>query len=365
MTRRVRSMIIAALVLPCCAMARTASAGDFYQGKSITILVNFTPGGPTDVEARLVARHIGNHIAGDPQIVVRNMGGAGGVIGVNWLGEVAPPDGLTVGYFTGVASKSAIGEASLRIDVSRLSFIAGGPGISVTYARSDIAPGIRKPEDILKARGFWAGGLLPESDKDIRERMELDMLGLDYHYISNYPGSAEARLALERNEIQVFPESMPTYRATIEPNLVRTGAVTTLWYDPLDDGEHFISSPDAEGIPAKSYTDFLQQVGRWPQSGDLWDAYRLINSVGTVFLRTIVMPPGAPKEAVDEMRQAFNAVNDDPAYREDALNTVKFIPRYVTDDKMAALYQAKLRPEPRLRDFVRRYVEDGRAKLGK
>jgi hypothetical protein len=365
MKSRKRNLMGAALAAALLCQAGVAMAADFYAGKTLSMLVNFTPGGPTDVEARLLARHIAKHLPGNPQVVVRNMGGAGGVIGANWLGEVAPPDGLTVGYFTGVASKSAIGEASLRVDVSKYAFVAGGPGISVTYIRSDVAPGIRKPADIMKATDFWAGGLLPESDKDIRLRMQLDMLGLKYHYISNYPGSAEARLALERKEIQIFPESMPTYRATIEPNLVKTGEVTTLWYDPLDDGEKFVTSPDAQGIPAKNFTDFLKEVGREPPKGDFWDAFRLINSVGTVFLRIIVMPPGTPKEASDAMRAAFAAVNNDAEYREDAMRTVKFVPSYLTDDKTEALFLAKLRPDPRLRDFIRNYVEEGRAKLGK
>ena len=342
-----------------------ARAAEFYQGKTLNIVVNFTPGGPTDVEARLLSRHIGKHITGNPPVVVRNMGGAGGVIGANWLGEVAPPDGLTIGYFTGVASKSAIGEPSLRFDVSKYTFVAGGPGISVTYIRSDVPPGIRKPADIMKATDFWAGGLAPESDKDIRLRMQLDMLGLKYHYISNYPGSAEARLALERKEIQIFPESMPTYRATIEPNLAKNGEVTTLWYDPLDDGEKFLTSPDADGIPAKRFDEFLKEVGREPPKGEFWDAFRLINSVGTVFLRIIVMPPGTPKDASEEIRKAFAAVNNDPEYREDALKTMKFVPSYLTDDKTEALFQEKLRPDPRLREFIKGYVAEGRAKLGK
>jgi tripartite-type tricarboxylate transporter receptor subunit TctC len=365
MMGRIAQLAGAAFAIVALATAGSARAADFYAGKTLGILVNFTPGGPTDLEARLLSRHIAKHIAGNPQIVVRNMAGAGGVIGANWLGEVAPPDGLTVGYFTGVASKSAIGEASLRIDVSKYAFVAGGPGISVTYIRSDVPPGIKKPADIMKAKDFWAGGLAPESDKDIRLRMQLDMLGLKYHYISNYPGSAEARLALERNEIQIFPESMPTYRAAIEPNLVKPGAVTTLWYDPLDNGKTFETSPDAEGIPAKHFVDFLKEVGREPPKGDFWDAFRLINSVGTVFLRIIVMPPGTPKEASDAIRKAFDAVNNDPEFREDAMRTVKFVPSYLTDSGTEALFQEKLRQDPRLSNFIRRYVEEGRAKLGK
>ena len=350
----------------CIASVAPVCAADFYQGKTINLLVNFTAGGPTDVEARLVARHLGKHIPGLTAVLVRNMGGAAGVVGANWLGEVAPPDGLTVGYLTGSASKSAIGEAALRVDLSKFAFIAGGPGVQVTYIRTDVAPGIKKPADIMKASGFWAGGLSPEADKDIRERMALDMLGLKYHYISNYPGSAEARLALERNEIQMFPESMPTYRFSIEPNLVKSGAVIPLWHDPLDDGDGYTSAPEAEGIAAKTFPDFLQEVGRTPPKGDMmWDAFKLVNSVGTVFLRVIAMPPESPPEAVAAMRAAFKAVNDDPEYREDALKTMKFIPRYVTDDRTAALYREKLKPDPRLRDFLRNYVEQGRASLGK
>jgi tripartite-type tricarboxylate transporter receptor subunit TctC len=358
--------VVAALATAMIApIAAPAHAADFYQGKTLSVFVNFTAGGPTDVEARLLARHLSKHIAGAPAIVVRNMGGAGGVIGVNWLGEIAPPDGLTLGYLTGAASKSAIGESGIRVDLGKFAFVAGGPGISVTYIRTDVAPGIKKPADIMKASGFWAGGLAPDADKDVRERMQLDMLGLKYHYISNYPGSAEARLALERKEIQMFPESMPTYRSNIEPNLVKPGVAIPVWYDPLDDGEHFTASPDAQGIPAKMFPDFLKEVGREPPKGELWDAYRLINSVGTVFLRILVMPPNTPREAVAAIQAALVKVEADPEFRADAMKTIKFVPRYLVDDRTEKLYRAKLSPEPRLRAFIHKYVEAGRAHLGK
>jgi len=342
-----------------------AAAADFYQGKTLTVLVNFTAGGPTDLEARLMARHLGKHIAGSPSVVVRNMGGAGGVIGVNWLGEIAAPDGLTLGYLTGASSKSAIGESGIRVDLSKFAFVAGAPGISVTYIRTDVPPGIKEPADIMRASGFWAGGLAPDADKDLRERMELDMLGLRYHYISNYPGSAEARLALERKEVQLFPESMPTYRASIEPNLVKSGTAIPVWFDPLDDGENFTISPDAEGIQAKMFPDFLRDMKGGLPSGDMWDAYRLINSVGTVFLRVLVMPPNTPKEAAAAIQAGLLEMSNDPEFRADTLAAIKFVPRYLVDDRTERLYRAKLSPEPRLRDFMKRYVEEGRASLGK
>ena len=69
----------------------------FYEGKTLTVLINYAPGGPTDVEGRLLARHLARHVAGNPSVVVQNMAGAGGVIGTNYLGQVAKRDGLMMG----------------------------------------------------------------------------------------------------------------------------------------------------------------------------------------------------------------------------------------------------------------------------
>src|SRR5947207_4793300 len=75
----------------------------FYAGKRLTVLVNYAAGGPTDIEGRLFARHIGKYIEGQPAIVVQNRDGASGLVGTNYIGEVAPKDGSVVGYLTGAA----------------------------------------------------------------------------------------------------------------------------------------------------------------------------------------------------------------------------------------------------------------------
>src|SRR4051794_37878130 len=77
----------------------------FYQGKSLTILNNYAPGGPNDIEARLVSRHLSRHIPGQPSIVITDKEGAGGLVGTKYLGEVAPKDGTMIGYLTGAAWK--------------------------------------------------------------------------------------------------------------------------------------------------------------------------------------------------------------------------------------------------------------------
>jgi tripartite-type tricarboxylate transporter receptor subunit TctC len=82
-----------------------AGAADFYANKQLTLMANFAPGGPTDVEARFLAKHLPKYLKGSPKIIVQNRGGGGGTVGLNWLGEVAKPDGLTLGYLSGIVSR--------------------------------------------------------------------------------------------------------------------------------------------------------------------------------------------------------------------------------------------------------------------
>src|SRR5262245_47835085 len=86
-------LAVLAIALPGSAMAQ------FYKGKTITMIVNYPAGGPTDIEGRIVAQHLPAHVPGNPTVVVRNVGGAGGLIGSNQLGE-ASPNGETIGFFT-------------------------------------------------------------------------------------------------------------------------------------------------------------------------------------------------------------------------------------------------------------------------
>ena len=247
-----------------------AHAADYYEGKTLTVVINYPPGGSSDIEGRLVARHLGQHISGKPNVIVQNMGGAGGLIGANWLGEVAKPDGMTLGYFTATPVKAALGDPALRVDPTKFTFVAGAPGMQVTFIRSDTPPGIKTPADIMKAKDFWIGGFTPDSLKDLLERLQLDLLGVKYKYVSAYTGSAEARLAMQRNEIQLFSEGVATYRSSIESDLVKTGQVSPLWYDPRDDGKAMHTQPDAEGIPVLPFDQFLkQQKGEIPQ-GQMW-----------------------------------------------------------------------------------------------
>src|ERR1041384_7436446 len=123
------------------AAAPDSAQAQFYKGKTITMIVNYPAGGPTDLEGRIVAQHLPAHIPGNPTIVVKNVGGGGGIIGSNQLGE-APPNGETMGFFTLDVPGQIVGTSAIRTPYSDFTLIAGVESPLVVYARRDIPPGI-------------------------------------------------------------------------------------------------------------------------------------------------------------------------------------------------------------------------------
>jgi hypothetical protein len=340
------------------------TADDFYRGKQISLVVNYTAGGPTDTEARLLAQHLPDHIPGHPSIVVRNMPGAGGLIGVNWLGKVAVPDGLTMGYFTGLAAVAAEGDQGLNVDPTALPFVAGVEALEVYYARSDLGGGLHTPADLLKKRGFWVGGLTPDSAKDIQLRAELDLLGLSYHYISGYPGAAEARLALQQNEIQLTSESLPTYMTSIQPALIKTGTAIPLWYDTSANYSE-TGDPDAAGLGVPPFEAFYKKFKGPPPNNDLWRINQVMKETSTALLRTIHFPPGAPAVALQIMQRAVADTQRDPAYRADALKTIKYVPRFSIGPAAEATYRSVVSVDPKTQKLIEDFVAKGIASVGK
>ena len=332
----------------------------FHEGKQFSILVNLSAGGPTDTEARLLARHIGKHIAGNPVVLVRNMTGAGGMVAVNWLGQVAPNDGLTLGFFTSVPSASASAVPSLKVDISKLGYVGAGSGVSVTYVRKDLGGGLSGPDDLMNKKEVWIGGLAIDSDKDIRLRMQFDMLGMKYKYVTGYPGAADVRLAIQRGEIHLTSESMPSYRAAVEPTMVAKGEAIPVWFDTPREAEN-PHPHEAEGIPATTFVEFHKRAkGRAP-SGELWDHFDTMNTLSRGYERNLVMAPNTPKEALEAVKKALVALRKDEEFRKDAMAMMKFTPDYDTSAENERIFVEKSRPNPVYISFFEKYIEAGKA----
>jgi tripartite-type tricarboxylate transporter receptor subunit TctC len=341
-------------------MPAFAQGQPFYQGKQLSLLVNLSAGGPTDTEARILARYIGRHIPGNPTIVVRNMTGAGGIVAANWLGQVAPPDGLTLSFFSSVTAASLMAVPSLKIDITNLAFAATGSGVSVSYVRKNVDGGLKNADDLVNKKGLWVGGLAIDSDKDLRLRLQLDLLDIPYKYVTGYPGAADIRLAIQRGEIHMTSESMPSYRASVEPTLIKSGDVIPAWFDVTNEADN-PHPHEAEGIPATTFYEYFKRARGKPPEGLKWEALDTINTAARGYERLLVMAPNTPKEALAAVKKGLDELRDDADFRQDAMKTMKFVPNYDTSATTEKIYLAKAAPNAKLAAFFEKYIAEGKA----
>ncbi|MDP6109624.1 MAG: hypothetical protein QGF71_06060 [Rhodospirillales bacterium] len=361
-------LFAAALIAPIALSnaAQAAGAGDLYKNKTFTVLINYSAGGPTDIEGRLFARHIGKHIPGKPTVISKNMAGSAGVVASNYLGLKAKADGMMMGYCTNLAAAFAfkpLKDKGLKVDPAKFKIIATVSGLIISYIRSDVAPGLKKAEDIMKTNGFTVGGSSVYSQLDIEKRLMLDLLGLKYKYVTGYRGASKTRVALMQNEIQLSAESQPSYRSKVIPTLVKTGQVVPLFYHPLDDGKRVISSPaDVEGLGIMGFHEFYEKVKGKKPSGIEWKALRSILRFAGSAIRTLVLPPGSPKASVDALRQAVTSLAKDPIYAADAKKSIGFVPRFRVGADAEELIRVSTRLEPDVVEFLKGYVAKARKK---
>jgi tripartite-type tricarboxylate transporter receptor subunit TctC len=329
----------------------------FYAGKRLTLLINFAPGGPTDVEGRLLAKHIAKHIDGNPLIVVQNKDGASGMVGSAYLGEVGPKDGSMFGYLTGTSWAYVIDPGAFRVDFRSYDFIGAQPGNAVYYMRADTPPGMKAPADLMKAQGLVVGGLGADSSKDLLERLTFDMLGLQYRYVTGYRSSNTARLALQNGEINVHSESTPGYLGVVEPSLVKTGKVMPLWYDPTNDGKTLMPIEAMAHKDIATFPEFYKSVKGAEPSGQLWEAYKTNLLVDASMLRLVAMPPDSPPAAVAALRKALTELNDDKDYAADAMTAMQFVPHYDVSADLDRVVHDRLTISPEMRDFITGYMK--------
>ena len=189
----------AALALALC--ASPAAAQTFYAGKTLSILVNYDAGGPTDIEARVLARHLGKHIPGNPRLVVQNMPGAGSLTSVLWLENVAPRDGTTMLIFNhGLIGDSVLSPEKVRVDFRRFAWLGSiAEDISACYMWHT-----KGPKNLAEVKAYGRinfGQTGAGSSSDIAQRILKNILGVNINEVHGYPGSAELRLAVERGEV--------------------------------------------------------------------------------------------------------------------------------------------------------------------
>jgi hypothetical protein len=330
----------------------------FFAGKRLTILVNFAPGGSTDTEARVFARHIGRLIDGQPSIVIQNMDGAGGLVGGKYVGEVAPRDGTLVGYFTGTGFLYALDPERFKVDFKTYEFVGIQPGTSINFVRSDVAPGMKEPADIVKAKDLIIGSLAPDSSKGVRMRLAFDVLGVPFKYISGYRSGGAAKLAFERGEINFWGESPPSYGSIIEPGLVKSGQAIPVYQDPGYDGQNFFLPDSAKGKPVQQFQTLYRAIKGTDPSGQLWEVYKSVLAADGTLQRLIVMPPGVPTAAVNALREGLARLNKDKAHAEDAEKAFGYVPAWQIGTDNNAMAERSMTIRPEVRAFLLDYIKN-------
>ena len=201
--------------------ALAQSAADFYAGKTITMYVGLTPGGGYDQNARLVARHLGKYIPGNPTVIVRNMPGGGGLIMTNYVANAAPKDGLHIAApQRGVPFEPLLGDAShAKFDPVKLNWI-GSTNADTSVAIMSARTGIKTWRD-LRNRETIIGGTGVGTESVSVPQIMRNILGMKFKVIAGYPGSNELNLALERGEIEgrgvvTWTSLKPSYKEMIE-----------------------------------------------------------------------------------------------------------------------------------------------------
>src|SRR5918996_194782 len=170
----------------------------FYQGKTIRLIVGLAPGGGYDLYSRVIARHIGKHIPGNPTIVVENMTGAGSVIAANYMYKAANPDGLTVGHtLGGLFLQQLLGNPAIEFDARKFEYI-GVPAQDHFLIGLSKATGITSFKDWMTSKKpVKLGGVAPGGATDDIPKLLEATLGLPIRVVTGYKGTGPVRLAFD------------------------------------------------------------------------------------------------------------------------------------------------------------------------
>jgi tripartite-type tricarboxylate transporter receptor subunit TctC len=278
--------------------ARAAPAADFYKGRVVQVVVGFTPGGGYDLYARVLARHLGKHIAGNPTVVTQNMPGAGSVKAANYIYNVAPKDGAVIGTFDrGLPMERLLGRTSGQsFDAAKFTWIGSvtdEPAVCAFSSRS----GIRSWQD-MKTKPFKAGGAGATADDEIYPNVLRNMFHLPVRVISGFPGSPEAILSIQRGEID--------------------GRCGWSWSSLISRDKRLLDTKEINVALQLGVENNLNLPGV-PLLGDLTDDPKQKAALKLIFSRLIMArpfaaPPGLPPERTKALRDGFDATMEDPDF---------------------------------------------------
>ena len=300
MARRFTASLLGLLLVATGAEAQTQaqSVADFYRGKTVNILIGVGVGGEYDLQARLVARHIGKRIPGNPLVVPQNMTGAGGIKMANYLYTQAARDGTNIGMLgNNFPATQAVGGQGVQFDSSKFLWLGSMAAVVETMAVWHTA-GVKSIDD-LRAKEIIAGASGRGAITYIYPSMMNEYLGTKFKLVTGYEGGNQINLAMERGEVQARNNTWSSWKAT-KPLWIRDKLITIVAQ----------AGPRVNDLDAPS----VEELAKTPDERKLIE---LVTS-GTHLGRPMATTPDVPADRLAALRAAYRATMVDPEFRADS-----------------------------------------------
>jgi len=331
-----RTALAAATLAATLGAGRAQSVADFYRGKTVEVYVGYSTGGGYDIYARMLARHMGRFIPGNPTLLPKNMEGAGSLRLANWLANAAPRDGSAFGTIgRGTAFDPVLGQPGAQFVAADLSWI-GSMNHEVSICASWQTSGVARFDDLL-TKELLVGAVSNNDDTGQFAKVMNTVLGTRLKIVAGYPGGNDVVLAMERGEVHGACASYGQFR--IYEQLIRDGKMIFL----LRAEESPI--PEIPDVP--SIFDFAKTT-------EQRQLMRFIFS-STELGRPYVFPPDVPKERVEIMRKAFADALQDPSLLAEAAK-MKMDMSYRPADHLERLVTQVYDTPPDLIEIVKKLV---------
>jgi tripartite-type tricarboxylate transporter receptor subunit TctC len=314
--------VTAALVFSVSTANANEDVAAFYQGKTIQILIGYSAGGGYDAYARTLSRHLSKHMPGSPEVVAKNVPGAGSLVLMNQLANTLPRDGTVFGAVnSGMAYEPMFGNEKAQFDVNEMNWI-GNLNVEVALGMARKDSGIEKLED-LKTDRMSMGSTGAGANSNVIPRVLASMFDLNINVIAGYPGANDVRLAMERGEVQGIGTLL----------LSSTQAKTPEWLEPDSDYNVIYQVADQRhpDLPNVTLASDLAKTERERQVVNLLVARLKMG-------RPYVAPPGIPEARVAALRKAMADTVKDPEFLADVRNQNLPV-TFVSGDEMQAYFR--------------------------
>jgi tripartite-type tricarboxylate transporter receptor subunit TctC len=341
----VAAVMCGALALP----VHADGPADFFDGKQINLIVGYGPGGGYDIYARLLARHLGRFIPGDPDVVVQNMPGANSLKAVNYLYNTASRDGTVIGMFSrNMPLVGVLGGSNVQFDARKFTWLGSSSSFVndayILIVRKDapvktIEEACRQDLPALVLGGTAEGG----AGNDIPIILR-DTIGLHVKQVVGFPDTPSIMKAIERGEVNGRTVDLSSVKAT-KPEWLKPDS----GYRVLVQFARATRHPDFPDVPTAR--ELAKNEGA--------RALIALAELPYAMSRPVAAPPGVPAERAEILRAAFLAVHRDPAYLQDAARLRLDVSPIGGDGILTAIDRIAAAPVELL-EYVRRLLAESK-----